>query len=528
MNFAIRVARSNSHHSFSFVAEISYSLMTVRSLFEIVMARAVILLILCSTLFSASVISQPSPQKFQQFVTRVNIASEPARTALVDSFMNSTTFPAIEDSTAIYIYRGTATSVVVTGDMTEWSSSGLTMTKLSTTNLWYKWDYYANDARLDYKFILNGSNWILDPLNPHRVAGGYGPNSELALPGYVQPWEILPNASIPHGRSVVHSIYSALRGATYSVRVYLPPGYDASAERFPSVYFQDGSDYVGLGSAMTVLDNLIDSQKVRPVIGVFVTPTNRNGEYAGSTRTAYRLFFVNELVPFIDSAYRTFTTPESRVVLGDSYGGNISALISWYHPDVFGNCGLHSGAFQENGYEAYHLLINGPPKPDSLRFVSVWGTYEGSLTGTMRTLKDSLIAQGYDVRWQLRHEGHSWGLWRATIDFMLEYFLPPITDVRETAPLPGAFVLEQNYPNPCNPSTAIGYRLAVRSKVTITVSDLLGRTVATLVDGVEEPGTNVVRWDASGNASGVYVYRLQATAEGAAPVVLTRKLVFVK
>ncbi len=111
---------------------------------------------------------------------------------------------------------------------------------------------------------------------------------------------------------------------------------------------------------MNVIDNLLDSLKIQPVIAVFVTPNNRNEEYAGSIRNQYRLFFVNELVPYIDSLYKTKSDPKERLVLGASYGANISALISYNHPEVFGLCGLHSAAFQPNGYEAYNLIINGP------------------------------------------------------------------------------------------------------------------------------------------------------------------------
>ncbi|HTY59788.1 MAG TPA: T9SS type A sorting domain-containing protein, partial [Bacteroidota bacterium] len=72
------------------------------------------------------------------------------------------------------------------------------------------------------------------------------------------------------------------------------------------------------------------------------------------------------------------------------------------------------------------------------------------------------------------------------------------------------FSLEQNYPNPFNPSTTIRYNVAHRTHVTLTVFDILGEKVATLVNGVQEPGQHYVRFDAAGLASGAYFYRLQA------------------
>ena len=98
------------------------------------------------------------------------------------------------------------------------------------------------------------------------------------------------------------TFFSTNVDTNYQLSIYFPPGYDSlTRTTYPSVYFQDGSEYISLGSAVNVLDNLLDSSKIQPVIGVFVTPNNRNEEYAGSLRNQYRLFFVNELVPFIES-----------------------------------------------------------------------------------------------------------------------------------------------------------------------------------------------------------------------------------
>ncbi|MBI4547692.1 MAG: T9SS type A sorting domain-containing protein [Ignavibacteriae bacterium] len=86
----------------------------------------------------------------------------------------------------------------------------------------------------------------------------------------------------------------------------------------------------------------------------------------------------------------------------------------------------------------------------------------------------------------------------------------PLTSVEPVAELPATFQLFQNYPNPFNPVTVIRYSLIVNSVATLKVFDVLGREVATLVDEKKAPGVYTVSWDASGQPSGVYLYRLQS------------------
>ncbi len=88
---------------------------------------------------------------------------------------------------------------------------------------------------------------------------------------------------------------------------------------------------------------------------------------------------------------------------------------------------------------------------------------------------------------------------------------------------PQLFALEQNYPNPFNPATTIRYAVPHRSRVTLTVFNMLGQQAATLVSGEVEAGYHEVQFNGSGLASGVYFYRLQA-----GDFVQTRKLLLLK
>jgi hypothetical protein len=70
--------------------------------------------------------------------------------------------------------------------------------------------------------------------------------------------------------------------------------------------------------------------------------------------------------------------------------------------------------------------------------------------------------------------------------------------------------LDQNYPNPFNPSTTISYQIPANSFVRITVSDVLGNDIATLVNENKEAGYHNVQFNAGNRSSGMYFYRIQA------------------
>jgi Secretion system C-terminal sorting domain len=79
---------------------------------------------------------------------------------------------------------------------------------------------------------------------------------------------------------------------------------------------------------------------------------------------------------------------------------------------------------------------------------------------------------------------------------------------------PKEFRLDQNFPNPFNPTTIIQYQLPRDSRVTLKVYDILGREVTTLVNKEEKAGYKEVRFNGSRYASGVYIYRLIAESKG--------------
>ena len=116
-----------------------------------------------------------------------------------------------------------------------------------------------------------------------------------------------------------------------------------------------------------------------------------------------------------------------------------------------------------------------------------------------------------------------WALYQSVTlkPFLFNTEMPTAVDAAES--IPEAFALHQNYPNPFNPRTTIVFDLPQSGAFSLTVYDVLGREVAVLASGTNPAGRFEAVWDATGLASGVYVYRLQAGSYSAAKTLILQK-----
>jgi hypothetical protein len=99
----------------------------------------------------------------------------------------------------------------------------------------------------------------------------------------------------------------------------------------------------------------------------------------------------------------------------------------------------------------------------------------------------------------------------------------PIVSVEDELPAVSEFKLEQNYPNPFNPSTIIKFGIPERSNVQITIYDLLGSEVTTLLNQELDKGWYDLTFNANGFSSGFYIYRMQA-----GNYISTKKMLMIK
>jgi enterochelin esterase-like enzyme len=420
------------------VSKMSYTVGTL----ELGLVGMLVLCILTSGIdpaFCEEAGSAVSPA-IQELFTEVGKARTVEVDAIISGFIeeNRDEFPLIEDSLVTFVYYGrVAVRANVPSDLNRWDTKADQMQRLGMTDLHYLTLKLPLDARIDYKFYVDGL-WMLDALNSKTVRGGFGDNSAFAMPGYVPPGEIEFVDTVPHGRIEAHEFKSKIILGSREIQVYLPHEYrplrvreqvavddgigtmttrDEFAGTYPVIFVQDGGEYITLASMVNVLDNIIDNGWVPPVVAVFIDPVDRNYEYF--LNKDYERMMIEEILPFIRDRYDVSIEPGKTAIMGASLGGAISVMIAMDHPETFGKCGSQSGAFEINDRELIKRVQSEPKRP--VDFYLDCGTF-GDLLEENRAMRDALEKKEYGIGYQEFNEGHSWGNWRAHIDDMLVFF----------------------------------------------------------------------------------------------------------
>jgi len=219
-----------------------------------------------------------------------------------------------------------------------------------------------------------------------------------------------------------------------SVKVYLPPGYSELLS-YPIVYCQDGNDFFTMGRIATIANQLILDEGVPPflIAGVSVERSKRTGEYApgGSRNEAYKRFFAEELVPYLENRYPLRRDPSARVLAGDSLGGTVSLHLALDYPALFQQVLSLSGAF----FQPTQDQISAQSDLSWLNIWMVVGKDETQVQtdrGTFdfvhwnRLAREQLEQKGAVVSYREKPGKHVWGLWQKELPDALRHFFPAL------------------------------------------------------------------------------------------------------
>jgi enterochelin esterase family protein len=173
---------------------------------------------------------------------------------------------------------------------------------------------------------------------------------------------------VPHGNVLIKNYFAKSIKTWRKAYIYTPPGYDADAKtRYPVLYLQHGGGedqrvWIEMGRTNLILDNLLAAGRIKPFIVVMETsavgapaPRGAGGGTPGAAPGApgrgpggpvggvYGQLMVNDLIPWVDSAFRTVANKDGRAMAGLSMGGGQTATVTMVNLDKFSYIGLFSG-----------------------------------------------------------------------------------------------------------------------------------------------------------------------------------------
>ncbi len=372
-------------------------------------------------------------QLFPDFVKGLERAPVRDRAALATAVLAGRRTPLVEqDSLLHFVWFGRADSVLVNGSLQKgWRSPERLLAipcgdTAGSPKFFYRSYTVPPDSRLEYKFIVNGV-YQLDPANRRVTPPGDFQNSEAVMPGFRMSLLSVRREGIRHGS--VDTLIFASRDSRIkprSVTVYLPPGY-RSLSNLPVVYVHDGVSAFRYAAFATVIDNLIADGQLPPIIGVFVPPVEREREYIGLATPEYIAAFCDELVPLIDSVYRTSRMPEHRGVMGISSGGHIALTMAIVRPDCFHRVAGQSSTITPILRTALAARRQSTPLPPTMKVWIDCGRYdiqtdEYDFPVQNREFSEELARDGVTVRYREVHDGHDWASWRERTPEILRFF----------------------------------------------------------------------------------------------------------
>jgi enterochelin esterase-like enzyme len=280
-----------------------------------------------------------------------------------------------------------------------------------------------------YGFAVDGAS-VTDPNNVETERMQVMTRSILHVPGAA----FMDTENVPHGVISVVTYYSTVLKTFRRFHIYTPPGYEANQRKYPVLYLLHGANesdqsWSTVGRAGFILDNLIADRAAVPMIVVMpnghVDQTPPNVAWGAPTSSPLQLKselvdfpkeFATEIIPYVDSHYRTITDRPHRAIAGLSMGGTQALNLAFADLERFSAVGIFSSGILVGSvldWEQDHLaVLDRPALKNDLKMVWFKTGSEDPFIGTTKATVEMLKRHGFSVAFDESTGGHSWVNWR--------------------------------------------------------------------------------------------------------------------
>jgi enterochelin esterase-like enzyme len=272
-----------------------------------------------------------------------------------------------------------------------------------------------------YNFTIDGVRTI-DPANPQLKTGSTASTIASVLEIRHPSPSFYDAQPVPHGDVRTHWYHSKSLDNIRRLTVYTPPGYEKNrSTRYPVLYLFHGANadenaWYRLGRANLILDNLLSAGKIQPFIVVmpFGYGVPPNGPQTENT-AQFGKDLVEDVIPYIDDAYRTLANRTNRAIVGLSMGGGQALSIGLNNIELFSYVGgFSSGLGNAANYpKTYAKIVAGADEANK-RLKLLWigcGREDGQF-GQSKSLSDFLTANKVKHTFRETDGAHTWMVWR--------------------------------------------------------------------------------------------------------------------
>lgn len=242
---------------------------------------------------------------------------------------------------------------------------------------------------------------------------------------------------VPHGKVEIVR-YPLSAGGDKQMHVYTPPGYEPtnSATRYPVLYLNHGggendSHWTESGKTNYILDNLIADGLARPMI---VVMPNTSGVVSGNVPQlgkddACTAEYLQDILPYVDSHYRTDPRRESRAIAGLSMGGFVTLNTGFSHLETFGELYVYSSgywpAMVEQFEQKFAPILNDPAINEKFYIPIYFGVGETDIAMANSMKTEAVFARHGIRRFSvLSSHGHEWLNWRRYLHQTAQIMFP--------------------------------------------------------------------------------------------------------
>jgi len=312
---------------------------------------------------------------------------------------------------------------------------------LPNTDFYYRCYKFPKDICFSYQYVITDTITkqtfsTIDKFNPNTIPHGEITNYTYSVFDLNPPetdWNIKKDINI---QSIIDTLpyTDKIVKKERNIYVYIPHGYDAKrAKPYPVIYLFDASIYLNRVEVPNILDNLINEDKIEPMIAVFLGTYGSTRKYILPLNFDFMEEFTSDVLPLIRKKYNVSYRPDENILGGMSYGGLASGFMAFYHPDIFGKVLGQSSSFwrdfeyldSEGEWFRDDWLINQYLISDKkqLKFFLDWGLQENWVLDSNRKMVKVLINKGYEVKFIEFNGWHDWSNSRKTFANGLMYLL---------------------------------------------------------------------------------------------------------